>query len=227
MNLKNKCILAVSIISLILVLSLIVVLSESRASNSVNDQLTRVACLGDSITNMTGYPADLQALLGKNSTVGNFGFNGAAVNFYSDRTYFFSDSYRYARNFQPTTVIIMLGTNDARNNLDGQINNFTSNYEFMLEHIINGTKPFSGQPHIFLVIPPPIFENNLNLTSTIYTQEIIPRIEQVANSTGLPLIDVYSPLVNHPEYFPDGVHPNSVGAQIIANAVYTAITSSK
>ena len=126
MNLKNKCILAVSIISLILVLSLIVVLSESRASNSVNDQLTRVACLGDSITNMTGYPADLQALLGKNSTVGNFGFNGAAVNFYSDRTYFFSDSYRYARNFQPTTVIIMLGTNDARNNLDGQINNFTS-----------------------------------------------------------------------------------------------------
>ena len=102
-----------------------------------------------------------------------------------------------------------------------------ANYEFMLEHIINGTKPFSGQPHIFLVIPPPIFENNLNLTSTIYTQEIIPRIEQVANSTGLPLIDVYSPLVNHPEYFPDGVHPNSVGAQIIANAVYTAITSSK
>ncbi len=227
MNLKNKSILAVSIVSLILVLSLVVVLSESRASNSVNDQLTRVACLGDSITNMTGYPADLQTLLGKNSTVGNFGFNGAAVNFYSDRTYFFSDSYRYARNFQPTTVIIMLGTNDARNNLDGQINNFTSNYEFMLEHIINGTKPFSGQPHIFLVIPPPIFENNLNLTSTIYTQEIIPRIEQVANSTGLPLIDVYTPLVNHSEYFPDGVHPNSVGAQTIANAVYTAITSPK
>jgi acyl-CoA thioesterase I len=227
MKLKNKSILAVSIVSLILVLSLVVVLSESRASNSVNGQLTRVACLGDSITNMTGYPADLQALLGKNSTVGNFGFNGAAVNFYSDRTYFFSDSYRYARNFQPTTVIIMLGTNDARSNLDGQINNFTSNYEFMLEHMINGTKPFTGQPLIFLVIPPPIFENNLNLTSTIYTQEIIPHIQQIANSTGLPLIDVYTPLVNHPEYFPDGVHPNSVGAQIIANTVYTAITSSK
>jgi lysophospholipase L1-like esterase len=76
-------------------------------------------------------------------------------------------------------------------------------------------------------MPPPIFENNLNLTSTIYTQEIIPAIQQVANSMGLPLIDVYTPLVNHPEYFPDGVHPNSEGAQIIANTVYNAITSSK
>jgi len=226
MNIKNKRILAISITALILVLSLIVVFSESRAIN-VDGKLTRVACLGDSITNITGYPADLQVLLGKNSTVGNFGYNGAAVNFYSDRTYFFSDSYRYARNFQPTTIIIMLGTNDARSNLDGQILNFTSDYEYMIEHIINGTRPFAGHPQIFLVMPPPIFENNLNLTSTIYTQEIIPAIQQVANSMGLPLIDVYTPLVNHPEYFPDGVHPNSEGAQIIANTVYNAITSSK
>ena len=50
-------------------------------------------------------------------------------------------------------------------------------------------------------------------------------LKQVANETGLPLIDVYTPMLDHPEYFPDGVHPNNEGAQIIANTIYYALTS--
>ncbi len=174
MNGKTKRILAASIAALIITLSVIVVFSPNLASNKTDSKEDRVACLGDSITNMTGYPADLQTLLGSGSTVGNFGYNGAAVNFFADRTYYFSDEYRAARAFLPTTVIIMLGTNDARTNLNDSIGNFTGNYEYMIEHMINGTRRFTSQPRIFLVIPPPLFENNLNLTSTTFKEEIIP-----------------------------------------------------
>ena len=54
---------------------------------------------------------------------------------------------------------------------------------------------------------------------------VIPRVEQVANDLGLPLIDAYTPLVGHPEYFVDGVHPNFDGASVIANQVYKALTN--
>ena len=85
MNTKRKTILAVSIAIIVIALSLIVVVfSENLASNSADDKLARVACLGDSITQMTGYPADLQTLLGNSSVVGNFGVSGATVNFNSE-----------------------------------------------------------------------------------------------------------------------------------------------
>lgn len=226
MNTKRKTISAAIITILIIALSFIAVFSQSLQSNiSDSGKLKRVACLGDSITNMTMYPADLQTLLGKNSVVENFGDNGAAINFYSDRTYYFSDEYKNARAFLPTTVIIMLGTNDARINLNEAIGNFTSNYKYMIQHMMNGTRRFISQPQVFLVIPPPIFNNTIGLNSTAYAQEIIPRIHQVANDLGLPLIDVYTPLANYPEYFSDGVHPNAQGDQIIAQTIYQAIKS--
>jgi lysophospholipase L1-like esterase len=95
----------------------------------------------------------------------------------------------------------------------------------MIQHMINGTRRFTSQPKIFLVIPPPIFENNLNLTSSFFSDQIIPRIRGVANDLGLPIIDVYTPLANHPELFLDGVHPNAQGSQIIANIIYQTIKS--
>jgi acyl-CoA thioesterase I len=229
MNKNTKQILGFSITILIVALSFVVVFSKNLegiiGSGTGATDVSRIACMGDSITNMTPYPADLQALLGSGFVVGDFGCTGAAVNFYSDRVYYFSDSYKEARAFQPNKVIIMLGTNDARTNLKDEIGNFTINYEHMIQRMINGTKPFTSHPQIFLVIPPPIFQNNLNLTISIYTEQIIPKIRQVANDFGLSIIDVYTPLANHPEYFSDGVHPNVQGAQIIANTIYQAIKS--
>jgi acyl-CoA thioesterase I len=47
----------------------------------------------------------------------------------------------------------------------------------------------------------------------------------VANQLGLPTIDVYAPLLDHPEYFFDGVHPNNEGSIIIAEKIYSAVLS--
>jgi acyl-CoA thioesterase-1 len=218
MTSKRKRMFAVSIALLVITLSSIVVFSENLA-NSVNAKLVRVACLGDSITEMTGYPEDLQGLLGNNSVVGNFGVSATTVNFNSGAPYYFEPAFRNARNFLPTTVIVMLGTNDARMDMYEKIVNFTANYERML----NRTQRWNSTQQIFLVIPPPIFNNTLDLNGTFYVEEVIPRIQQVARDRGFPIIDVYTPLLNHPEYFPDGVHPNCEGAQAIAKLIYDAI----
>lgn len=195
--------------------------SENVAPHGTDNKLARVACLGDSITQLTGYSEDLQELLGNNSIVGNYGVTGSTVNFNTNEPYYYELAFRHALAFEPTTVIIMLGTNDARNDTYQQISTFISNYE----KIISRVQALSSKPQIFLVEPPPIFNNTLDLNGTIYVEGVIPRIQQVANALGLPTIDVYTPLLNHLEYFPDGVHPNSAGAQIIANTVYNAIRS--
>ena len=219
-------ILAVSIAIALVALSLVAVFSENRVidhgSGGTDVNLSRVACLGDSITEITGYPADLQSLLGNNSIVGNFGVSSSTVDFYTDKPYFFEPAFRNATKFAPTTVIIMLGTNDARTDYYQQVNNsFVADYEMMIYRL----QLLSSKPQIFLVEPPPIFNNALNLNSNDFLQGVIPRIQQVASAEGLHIIDVYTPLVNHPEYFPDGVHPDSEGARLIANIIFKAINS--
>jgi lysophospholipase L1-like esterase len=47
----------------------------------------------------------------------------------------------------------------------------------------------------------------------------------VANEFSLPVVDVNSALTDHPEYFSDGVHPNSEGAMVIANEIWEALTA--
>ena len=221
MNKKRQSLLVVSIILLLTTVGVLAIFLENQESKSVNLKLARVACLGDSITEDSGYPAYLQELLGNDSVVGNFGASGATVSFSSYKPYYFEPAFSRAKRFEPTTVIIMLGTNDARADYYQQINNFVADYT----RILNSIQTLESKPRIFLVKPPPIFNNTFYLNGTSFVEGVLPRIEQVASTLGLPTIDVYTPFVNHPEYFPDGVHPNRDGAQIIANIVYRAIIS--
>ena len=223
MNRKRKIIIAAVVAILIVGLSLAVVFSEELINKKVtNTNLTRVACLGDSITQITYYPMDLQTLLGSNSQIGDFGVSGSTVDFNTSKPYYFEPAFKQARSFNPTTVVIMLGTNDARTDNYQQIGTFVADYERMLSRIEN----FTSKPQIFIVEPPPIYNNSINLNGTDFSQGVIPRIQQVANAMNLPLINVYTPMLNHPEYFSDGVHPNSEGAQVIANIIYNAIKPS-
>jgi lysophospholipase L1-like esterase len=204
-----------------LALSLIVVYSQNLASTSSDSKLTRVACLGDSITELTGYPEYLQKLMGNSSVVCNFGFSGSTVIFNTREPYYFNQEFKNAKNFGPTTVIIMLGTNDAHPDVYSQISAFVPNYE----RLIRSIQAISSKPQIFLVEPPPIFNNTLGVSIDSYLQGVIPSIKEVANQTGLHIIDVYTPLINHPEYFTDGLHPNGDGAKIISKTIYEAIIS--
>ncbi len=178
----------------------------------------RVACVGDSITNGTEYPDDLWMMLGANYTVGNFGVGGATVSLDSE-PYMNQTEFLKAEQFMPNVVVIMLGTNDAYPARQQYISHFINDYK----ELIGGFQALSTKPKIYIVLPPPIFSDYMGPNGTILVKDIVPLIKQTANELGLPIIDVYTPLVNHPEYFWDGVHPNSQGAKIIATEIYDAL----
>jgi len=195
-------------------------ISSYQKSNSI--KVIRVACIGDSITELTNYPSDMQTILGSDYIVGSFGASGSTVLLDTDRPYVYQTAFTRAKNFAPDIVVIMLGTNDARTDNFKSIDNFVADYMKLISEI----QALEINPKIFLVKLPPIFDNELELKSVNLLEGVIPRIEQVANELGLPIIDVYSVLENHPEYFLDGVHPNSEGATLIAGEVYKTISLS-
>jgi alpha-L-fucosidase 2 len=190
----------------------------------------RVACVGDSLTESTEYPCDLMNKLGDNYVLCNFGISATTVTLTSESSYMDSTLFQSALDFKPDIVIIMLGTNDARPEL------FPFNTTFVDDYItlIRDFQKLSSKPEIWLVLPPPIFSEQSGAISPKYFEQVIlPGIRQVADETNLPVIDVYSRLIDYPEYFPDGVHPtkttenggNEPAAQIIATTIYKAITT--
>ncbi|MBT8172184.1 hypothetical protein KJN74_04875 [Candidatus Bathyarchaeota archaeon] len=186
-----------------------------------NTKIIRVACIGDSITESTSYPIELQIKLGDNYRVENFGSSGATVLLDTFTPYIYQIEFFKAKDFLPNIVVIMLGTNDARTDNFKSITNFEGDYL----KLINNIQDPNNNPIIFIVKPPPIFNNGLNLESKSFSEEIIPRIEKIANDQALQIIDVYGALEDHSEYFPDGVHPNNKGSAIISTEIYNAINS--
>jgi lysophospholipase L1-like esterase len=167
--------------------------------------------------------------LGDNYELRNFGVGATTVTLVSDTPYMETMAFQDVLAFKPDLIIIMLGTNDAQPSL------FQYNHTFVDDYItlIQAFQKLSSKPKVWLVLPPPIFSDKSGTISPEYfEQTILPSIKQVANKTSLPVVDVYSLLIDYPEYFPDGIHPektvdnggNEPAAQIIATAVYKAIT---
>ena len=196
---------------------IIATMADKSQTNAV-----RVACVGDSITRGTLYTIDLWQLLGPNYVVGDFGVGGVTVSLNSDSPYRNTTAFQIAQQFKPDLVIIMLGTNDARTNVIESATAFVNDYVTLLTEF----QSLASKPKIWIVQPPPIFNNTANISSECFVQNVIPSIKQVANALDLPLIDAYTPLLGHSEYFPDGVHPDNNGANIIANAIYSELNSS-
>jgi lysophospholipase L1-like esterase len=216
----KRSLLALGIVILI-GLSGLMMLFFGNLGNSTNaSSLIRVACVGDSITEGSKYPITLQDMLGANYEVGNFGVCGSTVELSSDIPYMNQTACQKSQAFQPSIVIIMLGTNDARANISEATGNFSADYK----KLVGEYQGLVSDPQIWLVKPPPIFENELDLNNTILEQNVIPQIEQVANELCLPTIDVNTALTSYPQYFGDGVHPSDEGAIFIANEIIQAIT---
>ncbi len=181
----------------------------------------RVACVGDSITQGSGYPNALQDLLGPTYKVANFGVGGSAINPNSEKPYASQPTYQIAQMYNPDIVVIMLGTNDAKQSSQRDIENFTTNYEKLVMQF----QALRSSPDVWLVEPPPILNNTLDLAEAHLVEDVIPGIKQAASDLNLPMIDVHLALSDQPELLCDGVHPTNEGAQVIAEQVSQAIIS--
>ncbi len=211
--------LALGIAALVLISVLILFFSSRNNATTARAEI-RIALVGDSITEGSGYPAKLQRLLGPDFSIGNFGVSGSTVSLESGMPYMDQQAFRKSKNFQPSIVVIMLGTNDASDKSRESNEDFSVD----LRKLVGAYEALEGDQIIWLVKPPPIFNNNLSLNNTDLAENVIPCIEQVAADLNLTTVDVNNALANYPQYFGDGVHPNDDGAAIIANEIGDALT---
>ena len=198
-----------------------------------NDKLStqtvkRIACVGDSITfgsdikdrQRDSYPSDLQRLLGARYEVRNFGVSGANLIKSGNKPYWQEPAFAAATDFAPDIVIIMLGTNDTK----PQNWRYSADFPGDLRALIRHFAVLPSKPKIWLCIPPPVYKSNWGINQKTL-DEVIPMIRQVAKEKKLPVIDLFTLLSNHPDYFADGIHPDEQGADYIANAVCRNICS--
>ena len=135
------------------------------AASQVGDSITAGAL---SSSDDHTYPSQLQALLGTGYEVTNLGACGSTLQKKGDSPFWERPQYDTLVNSTWDVVIIMLGTNDAKdagsfgppNWQDGQCEDgtlddciFADDYKSMIE-LVNGL----GAPEVYLMIPPPLMQ---------------------------------------------------------------------
>jgi hypothetical protein len=87
----------------------------------------------------------------------------------------------------------------------------------------------NARVRIYLCKPVPLFRDRGKGwdTDKILAEEICPAIDEVARRTHATVIDLHSLLEGGAALFADRVHPNAIGAGIIAQAVCQRIESGK
>lgn len=200
----------------------------------------RVACVGDSITAGYGtasreetYPAQLQALLDKTHgegvfSVTNLGLCSSTMRKNASMPYWNYPHFKALVEAKWDIVIIMLGTNDAKDSGDNPNNwqsscerwrdsasggcSFAEDYASMID-TARGLGVSTDRPKIYTAIPPPLMRNledlptwgmNQTAINGVYSG-LIKRITKEAGVLGP--IDVFSGLGGVPDWkatFPDG-----------------------
>jgi lysophospholipase L1-like esterase len=194
---------------------------------------TRLACLGTSITHIGNFTDPLAQLLGNAYILDNWGIDGTTI--MVDCTSWLGGSPGRTSqaplnviNSKPDVCVLEFGANDVAQ--WGQVGScfrvldardkFVHDYNLLLDTLVHNISPV---PRMFICLPTP------NFTSTqaglVLRDSVIPAIRDVAAARNIPVIDNYTPLVSHPEYFHDGLHPTAAGGQAMANIVYHAITA--
>lgn len=178
-----------------------------------------ILCVGDSLT-AASYPRFLQRKFDQEgilTKVINFGRSG---NTSGEYLAFLRKNKAVLSAEHPDFILIQLGTNDLREDLD-----YTSTVQFSenMTDIINIFREFktrSGKTPLCLIATILPIPENSSFPFTENSQrrvweEINPAIKQIADSRALILVDNYSLLLDQPSLLPD-VHPSREGYRLIA-----------
>ena len=202
-----------------------------RSFKAPRKDAVRVACIGNSITFGAGirnrsrdsYPSVLARMLGDNYWVKNFGVSARTMLNKGDHPYMNEPAYKNALAFNPNIVVIKLGTNDSKSF------NWKYKADFMkdAQTMIDAFKVLPSQPKIYLCYPSKAYLTGDGINDDIISKEIIPMIKKLAKKNDLSVIDLHTAMDGMPELFPDRIHPNEKGAQVMAKAVYQSISTLK
>jgi lysophospholipase L1-like esterase/pimeloyl-ACP methyl ester carboxylesterase len=188
----------------------------------------RIACVGNSITfgagmvnrELNSYPAQLQAILGHGYEVSNFGKNGATLSHRGDIPYIQQPEFSHALEYLPNIVFIELGTNDSKpqNCVD------SASFRQDCLNLIKDFRSLPTEPRVVLLLPPPCFSpDTTGIRDTYIREHVIPRLRDAAYEAGVEIVNLYNYFLDGAKWFPDQVHPSSIGAGLIASRLYDLV----
>lgn len=212
-------------------MQLLVIIGRSTASSE--DRLL-IACVGDSLTagmvndssgrhQRDSYPAYLKHNpLFAGYKVVNYGEGGmCATKSTGAFSYWKTSKYERAMNSSAAIVVLMLGTNDAKE-FNWNETEFKKDYTAMIQ----GFQNMESKPTVYICQPPPMYNKypiykivpaNVN----IELQRVIPEIAESCNVT---LINNYLPLGGDlrnftAAYISDGIHLTALGNTVMADNI--------
>lgn len=211
-------------------LSILLVIAAFNISHAQTAK-TKVACIGNSVTygyghtdpGNTSYPSVLQRLLGTDYEVKNFGHSGATLLKKGHNPYFKTRAFKEAVEFNADIAIIHLGLNDTDpRNWPAYKDEFEPDYSWLIDTLRKSNPGIK----IYISKLSPIFPDHKRFLSGTrdwfwQIQELIPKIA-IANNVGL--LDFHEALYSRPDLFPDPLHPNEDGADLLAHTVYKKIS---
>lgn len=199
-----------------------------------NENKKRVACVGDSVTYgctlplffRSRYPARLQRMLGEEYQVGVFAVNDRTLQDSGNKPFRREIAFRQSKAFDPDIVVILLGTNDSKDNNWRSADQMEQEYLRLIEEY----RALSSDPRVLLCTPPCAFKP-INRFFYITNDAVLDRIPEIAaiakdaaEKAQVDVVDLFTSTSGHREFFsPDGLHPSAKGAEAIASAVFRAI----
>ncbi|HWB61423.1 MAG TPA: GDSL-type esterase/lipase family protein [Chthoniobacteraceae bacterium] len=205
-------------------------LSAADTTPAPAPDAVRIACIGDTITDMSNYPKVLAQFLStdyelakyhaKSYDVRNYGVPDTTV-VMTEKPWIKTPKADDAKAFLPQIVVIEIGTQDTQK---GKNWDAIATFPAAYKDLINQFASLSSKPKIYLCLPPPIYgTTGWGMSEDNLTSTVIPDIKQVAKELNLPVIDLHTALGNRPDLFDHSVHPTGDAKKYIAAAVYTGI----
>lgn len=194
---------------------------------------TKVACIGNSITYGAGLPADvrqsmsypgrLQAMLGDDYEVGNFGHNGATLLNHGHNPYMNLPEFHQALAMVPDVALIHLGVNDTDpRNWPNYSDEFIPDYSALIDSL----RDVNPRMRIIIARLTPIGARHRRFRTGTRQWRLLEQeaIEAVARLKGVELIDFDTPLRDRQNLMPDAVHPDAAGYYLLAETARKSIT---
>jgi len=189
-----------------LAMSLVCKMNPKTSPNQIS-----IACVGDSITAggcssgpSKTYPAQLQQLLGGGYVVTNLGACGSTLQKKADSPYWNRPQYQTLIASKWDVVIIMLGTNDAKDKGSGGPSNwphdcagsdplascaFAEDYASLIAEVRT-----LGNPKIYIMVPPPLMQQGAIGANQTVINSVFPTIVPLINKQdklSFPPIDIF------------------------------------
>jgi lysophospholipase L1-like esterase len=119
-----------------------------------------------------------------------------------------------AKRYNPNVVIIMLGTNDSKPQNWAHSTEIAGDMATMVKIF----KDLPSKPEIIVVMPVPVFKPAFGITEELLVQ-VRPLLAQGAKQAGATVVESTETFTSQEALFPDGVHPNEKGAEMIGQLV--------